>query len=63
MDNYRSGQVIRYFAIQIKLEQSLHPRSLTQKIVFLGVEDTPFMMITREPQEQQQGSVLAEYIM
>jgi hypothetical protein len=47
LDNYEPGTIIPYFSLSLKL--SATPQSLTQQIIFKGVEPPTFIAISREP--------------
>ena len=50
MDSYLPGGGIRYFAIEVKLRDARNCKQLRREIYFGGVEDEPFITITRDPE-------------
>lgn len=50
VDKYQPGKLIPHFLIEIQLEDFSNPRSLSQKVGFLGVEEEKFIIISRQTQ-------------
>jgi hypothetical protein len=55
LDSYQPGQVIPYFAIQLRLKDSLNPRPLSQEVEFVGVDSPNCIVLSRDPAPQAQA--------